>query len=165
MTFLLLGVWRVTTGFDEFRCAETQPRKYDWLPLDKSEGVVKAQNSHAVVSTAYVSEWWRTEALKAGGLTFRIRQPFSGKPFNPQPLIYHLTNRPEVRYSSVKVPLTVSPLPPPLLPKLSPLSHSGRVASPFRMNTCKGVSKQTASTTFRMNTCEKPGGGGGIPTS
>jgi hypothetical protein len=34
------------------------------------------------------------------------------------------------------------------------------LASPFRMNTCKSVSKQTTLTPFRMNTCEKTGGGG-----
>src|SRR5260370_12810782 len=32
--------------------------------------------------------------------------------------------------------------------------------SPFRMNTCKSVSKQRTLTTFRMNTYEKQGGGG-----
>jgi hypothetical protein len=36
-----------------------------WVPLDESEGVVKTQNSPAVFfSTASLSEWWRTEALK-----------------------------------------------------------------------------------------------------
>src|SRR5260370_9259960 len=34
--------------------------------------------------------------------------------------------------------------------------------SPFRMNTCKSVSKQRTSTPFRMNTYEKTPGGGGI---
>src|SRR5260370_7228317 len=33
--------------------------------------------------------------------------------------------------------------------------------SPFRINTCKSVSKQRTSTSFRMNTYEKPPGGGG----
>src|SRR6266849_10083892 len=33
--------------------------------------------------------------------------------------------------------------------------------SPFRMNTCKSVSKQRTLTTFRMNTYEKRGEGGG----
>jgi hypothetical protein len=33
--------------------------------------------------------------------------------------------------------------------------------SPFRMNTCKSVSKQTTLTPFRMNTYAKPGGEGG----
>jgi hypothetical protein len=32
--------------------------------------------------------------------------------------------------------------------------------TPFRINTCKSVSKQTTLTPFRMNTYEKPGGGG-----
>jgi hypothetical protein len=32
--------------------------------------------------------------------------------------------------------------------------------TPFRMNTCKSVSKQSTLTTFRMNTYAKPGGGG-----
>ncbi len=32
--------------------------------------------------------------------------------------------------------------------------------SPFRMNTCKSVSKQSTLTPFRMNTYEKQGGGG-----
>jgi len=32
--------------------------------------------------------------------------------------------------------------------------------SPFRMNTCKSVSKQRTLTPFRMNTYEKQGGGG-----
>ena len=34
--------------------------------------------------------------------------------------------------------------------------------SPFRINTCKSVSKQRTSTPFRMNTYEKTPGGGGI---
>jgi hypothetical protein len=38
----------------------------------------------------------------------RVGWVCSRKPFNPQPLIYHLTNRREVRYSLVKVLLTVS---------------------------------------------------------
>src|SRR5260370_25288008 len=33
--------------------------------------------------------------------------------------------------------------------------------SPFRINTCKSVSKQTTLTPFRMNTYEKHGGWGG----
>src|SRR6266852_2745172 len=37
---------------------------------------------------------------------------------------------------------------------------SAAPVSPFRMNTCKSVSKQRTLTTFRMNTCEKQGGGG-----
>ena len=37
---------------------------------------------------------------------------------------------------------------------------SGPSLSPFRMNTCRTVTKQTTLTPFRMNTCEKPGGGG-----
>ncbi len=36
-------------------------------------------------------------------------------------------------------------------------------ASPFRINTCKSVSKQTTLTIFRMNTYEKTGGGGYPP--
>jgi hypothetical protein len=32
--------------------------------------------------------------------------------------------------------------------------------SPFRINTCKSVSKQRTLTTFRMNTYAKPGGRG-----
>ena len=34
--------------------------------------------------------------------------------------------------------------------------------SPFRINTCKSVSKQRTSTTFRMNTYEKTRGVGGL---
>jgi hypothetical protein len=37
---------------------------------------------------------------------------------------------------------------------------SNRLISPFRINTCKSVSKQRTLSTFRMNTCEKPGGRG-----
>src|SRR6266481_4294715 len=37
--------------------------------------------------------------------------------------------------------------------------------SPFRINTCKGVSKQTTLTLFRINTYEKTGGGGPLLTS
>ena len=46
-------------------------------------------------------------------------------PFNPQPLIYHLTNRRQVGYSSVKVLLTVSPVRPSFLqpPALHPANH------------------------------------------
>jgi hypothetical protein len=38
--------------------------------------------------------------------------------------------------------------------------HSPLALTPFRMNTCKSVSKQTTLTTFRMNTYRKRGGGG-----
>ena len=34
--------------------------------------------------------------------------------------------------------------------------------SPFRMNTCKSVSKQMTLTAFRMNTYEKLGEGGPV---
>jgi len=35
------------------------------VPLDKSEGVVKRHILLAMLcSTAWISEWWRTEALK-----------------------------------------------------------------------------------------------------
>jgi len=34
------------------------------VDLDKSEGVVKTQNSRAVIFHRLVSERWRTEALK-----------------------------------------------------------------------------------------------------
>src|SRR6266436_4948985 len=35
--------------------------------------------------------------------------------------------------------------------------------TPFRINTCKSVSKQTTLSTFRINTYEKQGEGGGSP--
>ena len=35
--------------------------------------------------------------------------------------------------------------------------------NPFRINTCKSVSKQTTLSTFRINSYEKQGGGGGSP--
>jgi len=35
--------------------------------------------------------------------------------------------------------------------------------TPFRINTCKSVSKQTTLTPFRINTYEKQGEGGGVP--
>src|SRR5438270_4677857 len=39
------------------------------------------------------------------------------------------------------------------------LRHFARYCSkPFRMNTCKTLSKQTTLSAFRMNTCEKPRG-------
>jgi hypothetical protein len=39
-------------------------RSEAWVPLDKSEGVVKTQNSRAVFfSPLVVQSWWRTEAL------------------------------------------------------------------------------------------------------
>src|SRR5260370_29421053 len=58
-------------------------------------------------------------------------------------------------------------LPPcPLLPRRS--GENARIfaqfwcnISPFRINTCKSVSKQRTLTTFRMNTYEKIWGGGG----
>ncbi|MCU1241620.1 MAG: hypothetical protein JWO71_2346 [Candidatus Acidoferrum typicum] len=41
------------------------------------------------------------------------------------------------------------------------IRHSPQhLLSPFRMNTCKSVSKQRTLTIFRMNTYAKPGGGG-----
>ena len=37
----------------------------NWVALDKSEGVVKRYFFAAMLSgTAWISEWWRTEALK-----------------------------------------------------------------------------------------------------
>src|SRR2546427_5145804 len=36
------------------------------------------------------------------------------------------------------------------------------MANPFRMNTCKSVSKQTTLTPFRINTYEKHGGEGAV---
>ena len=37
----------------------------DWVPLDKNEGVVKRHLLAAMLcSTAWISERWRTEALK-----------------------------------------------------------------------------------------------------
>src|SRR5260370_30729885 len=44
---------------------------------------------------------------------------------------------------------------------LSPAMQNATPVSPFRMNTCKSVSKQRTLTTFRMNTYEKHGEGGG----
>ncbi len=41
----------------------------------------------------------------------------------------------------------------------SELHNFGAVISPFRINTCKSVSKQRTLTCFRINTCEKTGGG------
>src|SRR6266852_9953486 len=43
---------------------------------------------------------------------------------------------------------------------LSPAMRNATPVSPFRMNTCKSVSKQRTLTTFRMNTYEKRGEGG-----
>jgi hypothetical protein len=39
--------------------------------------------------------------------------------------------------------------------------HSPLALTPFSMNTCKSVSRQSTLTTFRMNTYEKQGEGGG----
>jgi hypothetical protein len=49
------------------------------------------------------------------------------------------------------------------LPRAS-RSHLPRVTYPFRINTCKSVSKQTTLIPFRMNTYEKQGGRG-VPPS
>src|SRR6266851_741534 len=46
---------------------------------------------------------------------------------------------------------------------LDPAMQNATPVSPFRMNTCKSVSKQRTLTTFRMNTYEKPRGGGRVP--
>jgi hypothetical protein len=45
------------------------------------------------------------------------------------------------------------------LPSLVYLCRSGAPASPFKINTCKSVSKQRTLSAFRMNTCEKRGEG------
>ena len=43
------------------------------------------------------------------------------------------------------------------------LRHCARYSlKPFRMNTCKTLSKQTTLSAFGMNTCEKPRGEGGL---
>jgi len=45
------------------------------------------------------------------------------------------------------------------------IAHSPHpLVSPFRMNTCKSVSKQSTLTIFRMNTYAKPGGRGSHPS-
>jgi hypothetical protein len=51
--------------------------------------------------------------------------------------------------------------PPPKF--FSPLAtrHSPLALTPFRINTCKSVSKQTTLSSFRINTYEKHRGGGG----
>src|SRR6266849_4421543 len=43
--------------------------------------------------------------------------------------------------------------------------HPTDTAIPFRMNTCKSVSKQRTLSPSRMNTCEKTGGGGPLATA
>ncbi len=50
----------------------------------------------------------------------------------------------------------------PPLKSFSPLAtrHSPLALTPFRINTCKSVSKQRALTPFRINTYEKHRGGG-----
>jgi hypothetical protein len=56
--------------------------------------------------------------------------------------------------------------PPPKF--FSPLAtrHSPLALTPFRINTCKSVSKQTTLTSFRINTYEKHRGGGPLsPTT
>ncbi len=53
------------------RSAETS-----WVALDKSEGVVKRQISRAVVFTACVPEWWRTEASE----TLTVNQFSAARP-------------------------------------------------------------------------------------
>src|SRR5713226_2531992 len=44
---------------------------------------------------------------------------------------------------------------------LDPAMQNATPVSPFRINTCKSVSKQRTLTTFRINTYEKRGEGGG----
>ena len=49
----------------------------------------------------------------------------------------------------------------PCSPAFREGGHPGRIPlTPFRMNTCRSVSKQRTLTTFRMNTYAKTGGGG-----
>jgi hypothetical protein len=52
--------------------------------------------------------------------------------FNPQSLIYHLTNSPPMRYSLVKVLLTVSPFAPSFFPQLNVFSQSFNSCSQAR---------------------------------
>ena len=51
---------------------------------------------------------------------------------------------------------------PPIQPRLPGFAQFWCNATPFRINTCKSVSKQTTLTPFRMNTYEKRPGGGGV---
>jgi hypothetical protein len=49
----------------EYHCYTSPQSEEKRVPLDKSEGVVKRQFFSAMLSsTAWISEWWRTEALK-----------------------------------------------------------------------------------------------------
>src|SRR6266403_3952775 len=50
--------------------------------------------------------------------------------------------------------------PPPKSSSPRVTRHSPLPLTPFRINTCKSVSKQRTLTTFRMNTYEKQGEGG-----
>ena len=66
------------------------------------------------------------------------------------------------RDRGVTPPKFFSPLvyPEPLLRRAT--RHSPLALTPFRINTCKSVSKQRALTPFRINTYEKHREGGGV---
>ncbi len=78
---------------------------------------------------------------------------------------------------SVRLGLRAKPAPPNLstcalrapidspssAPRAPSIMQYAAPISPFRMNTCKSVSKQSTLTPFRMNTYAKPGGEGVPP--
>ncbi len=77
----------------------------------------------------------------------------------PQPVRRNLHAKP----ASPKPCRTVSVSQSEILRMSDPAVQNVTPVSPFRMNTCKSVSKQRTLTTFRMNTYEKTGGGGRVP--
>src|SRR5258708_21777537 len=72
----------------------------------------------------------------------------------------HSVSRKSFRCNSYANTLDRGVTPPPK--SSSPLAtrHSPLALTPFRINTCKSVSKQRTLTTFRMNTYAKQGEGG-----
>src|SRR6266852_6486256 len=75
----------------------------------------------------------------------------------PQPVRRNLHAKP----ASPKPCRTVSVSQSEILRMSDPAVQNVTPVSPFRMNTCKSVSKQRTLTTFRMNTYEKTWGVGG----
>ena len=88
----------------------------------------RAWGVHASLSPRQLARVPQTSTLRLG-----IRFPVKAirNPFNLRTLIYHLTNRRRVRYSLVKVLLTVSPFGPSFGAQPDSFPHSPRDLSPL----------------------------------
>ena len=108
----------------------------------------RAWGVHASLSPRQLARVPQTSTLRLG-----IRFPVKAirNPFNLRTLIYHLTNRRRVRYSLVKVLLTVSPFGPSFGAQPDSFPHSPRDLSPLSTAFTPNRTLSPLSTAFTQN--------------